>query len=285
FEPASLVKTIHNLHIMRQVQAGERLSSNFVYYNYPNSPFNAGTSNACPIPSDEVAANQINSTLDFGKDRMMTISDNRTTRGITLRYGLPAINATAQWAGMASTDVDQDQVGCGWLGGKRNDTTLSDIGRLFEGVENGTFLGTGSFRTEFYQPMTGNAFNTTSGVENNIITVVNEEAAKQGKSAIADDFVAGMNWRTKGGSYSIPCDQAGCAIGSIYVRSLGGRLTLPTKTSATTFGERDYVFGRFVNDLRINCTECPPQAPADAALVQVDKELFREVIASALQSW
>lgn len=80
FEPASAIKAVHNLTAMRSVRNGESLTASFTYYNYPNSPYNANTKDACPIPSDEVVANRVTSTLDFGKDNMMTISDNRTTR-------------------------------------------------------------------------------------------------------------------------------------------------------------------------------------------------------------
>jgi hypothetical protein len=288
FEPASAIKAVHNLHIMRLVQAnppGESLSGNFTYYDYPNSPFNANTKDACTIASDETAANQKMSTVDWGKDQMMSISDNRTTRGFILRYGMAALNSTASnLAKMTSTSIGQDQPGCAWLGGKKNQTTLADLGRLYEGVEDGSLL-TGTNRTEFYQPMNGGSFQD-SGLEGTVIDVVEQEAAKQGKSGVVSNFVSQMDWRFKGGSYDIPCSQAGCASGNLYFRSMAGRLTLPIKTGPSTFGSRAYVFGRYVDGLKLNCgAGCIPQSSADTTLANVTPELFREIIASALQSW
>jgi hypothetical protein len=283
FEPASAIKAVHNLRVMRLVQAGsqfEQLTNSLTYYNYPNSPFNASTKDACTIAADETAANQLTATVDWGKDQMMSISDNRTTRAFVLRYGLAALNSTAQnTALMASTSIQQDEPGCGWLGGKQNLTTLADLGRLYERVEDGSVL-TAANRTEFYQPMNGGAFDG-GGSENAIVAIVQQEAAAQGKSGVVNAFVAGMDWRHKGGSYNIPCSQASCASGQLYFRSLAGRLTLPIKLGWLS-GTRTYVFGRYVDGLNIGCAGCVSAASADAALNAVTPELFREAIASAL---
>jgi hypothetical protein len=194
------------------------------------------------------------------------------------------LNSTAQnTALMASTSIQQDEPGCGWLGGKQNLTTLADLGRLYERVEDGSVL-TAANRTEFYQPMNGGAFDG-QGSENAIVSIVQQEAAAQGKSGVASAFVAGMDWRHKGGSYNIPCNQAGCASGQLYFRSVAGRLTLPIKLGWLS-GTRTYVFGRYVDGLNIGCGgSCVSAASADAALTAVTPELFREAIASALQTW
>jgi hypothetical protein len=286
FEPASAIKAVMNLAVMRRVQAGtDSLSSPFTYYNYPNGGTFANTKDACTVGTDEIAANVRSSTLDAGKDRMMSVSDNPTTRGVILRYGLQAIRDTARLtAGMSSTTINQDHPGCGWSEGKKNETTLTDLGRLYEGVENGSLLGTGSFRTEFYQPMSGGGFGGNP-LEDSIVKVVNEEAALQQKSDIATSFAQGMQWRLKGGSYDIGCPQTGCSTGLLYFRSQAGRLTLPVKTTPTTFGTRTYVFGRYVDSLNLGCSGCSTATTADNQLALVDKELFREIIASALLTW
>jgi hypothetical protein len=272
WEPASAVKAVHNLAVMR---SGESLNSSFIFYTYPNSPFNAGTKDACPIPGDEVAANRLTNTLDWGKDRMMTLSDNRTTRGVVLRYGLSTIQNTAAVAGMTSTTINQDQVGCGFLGGKRNFTTLVDLGRLYERVENGSLLGTGGLRTEFFQPMNSGA-NTLTGI-------VTAEANAMGKGSSASAFIARIRNQFKGGTYDIPCSQAGCSNGQIYIRTNAGRIALPIRTGPGSFGERVYVYGVFVDD-QFNCSGCST-ATWDSALTTVGAELFRAEIRSALQTW
>jgi len=275
FEPASAIKAVHNLTVMSSVRNGESLSAAFDYYNYPNSPFNAGTKDACPIPSDEVPANRITSTLDFGKDNMMTISDNRTTRGIVLRYGLGAVQAAAATAGMASTTINQDQIGCAFLGGKRNFTTLVDLGRLYEQVEDGTLLGTGQYRAEFFQPM-------NSGVNATLAAIVTQEANALGKGAIAAQFISLMRNHFKGGSYDVPCSQAGCSNGWLYIRANAGRMALPVK-SGGVLSERVFVYGWFV-DNQYRCSSCST-ATMDSTLATIDAELFRAEIRSALSTW
>jgi hypothetical protein len=277
YEPASSIKAVHNLTAMRSVRNGESLNASFTYYNYPNSPFNANTKDACPIPGDEVVANRVTSTLDFGKDNMMSISDNRTTRGIVLRYGLGAVQGAANAAGMTSTTIGQDQIGCAYLGGKRNFTTLVDMGRLYEGVEDGTLLGAGQFRTEFYQPM-----NTGVGGGSPLAAIVTAEANAQGKGAVAAQFIALMRNHFKGGSYNVPCAQVGCSNGWVYVRTNAGRMALPVKSGGVV-SERVFVYGTFVDNQYL-CTTCST-VPLDNAVATINAELFRAEIRSALLTW
>src|SRR4051812_18231991 len=188
FEPASAIKIVHNLAVMQRVQAGtDSLSSPFVYYNYPDSPIEPNTGGTCPVDIDENSANaRTDLTLNGGRYAMMANSDNRATRGITLRYGLAAIQSTAADAGMNSTTIDQARIGCEYRGG-RNFTTLAALGRLLEGVEDGTLLDS-SRATAFYKPMVGDTFNG-QGVETAIAKVVRAEAAALGKpTEVADDF-------------------------------------------------------------------------------------------------
>ncbi|WP_165945216.1 serine hydrolase [Micromonospora sp. KC723] len=275
YEPASSIKAVHNLTVMRSVRSGEQLNASFTYYNYPNSPFWPNTKDACPIPADEVTANRVTSTLDFGKDNMMSISDNRTTRGVVLRYGLGTVQSAAIAAGMTSTTINQDQIGCAFLGGKRNFTTLVDMGRLYEGVEDGTLLDAGQFRTEFFQPM-------NNGVGGALAAIVTAEANAQGKGAVAADFIARMRNHFKGGSYNVPCDQAGCSNGWVYVRTNAGRMALPVKSGGVV-GERVFVYGAFV-DNQFVCATCST-ATLDNAVAKINVELFRAEIRSALLTW
>lgn len=273
WEPASAIKAVHNLAALR---SGASLTSNLVYYNYPNSPFNANTKDACPIPGDEVAANRLTNTLDWGKDRMMSVSDNRTTRAIVLRFGMAAIQTAASVAGMSSTTINQSQIGCGFLGGNRNDTTLVDMGRLYERVENGTLLDNAD-TTEFFQPM-------NSGVNNTLSAIVTAEATAMGKGAVVNAFLTRIRNQFKGGSYNIPCSQVStCSTGQIYIRTNAGRIALPIRTAGGGFAERVYVYGTFVDD-QFRCSGCST-ATWDNTRAAVDAELFRSVIRSALQTW
>src|SRR5262249_10889567 len=144
----------------------------------------------------------------------------------------------ANAAGMVNTTIGQARIGCGETGGQ-NRTTLSDLGRLYEGIENGTLLNDiNGARTEVYQPM-------TSGVGNNIKTIVNQEAAKLGKSSIATSFFNTITAKTKGGSYNNPCGTvvSGCSGAFYYYRDFAGKITIPFKTNGRLL-EVTYVWGR-----------------------------------------
>lgn len=325
FEPASAIKAVHNLAMMLRIQSGpQTLNSALTYYNYPsdtqpadsngdgvNDTIKGLTSNACPSAADENSNNDVASTINFGKDNMMTASDNRTTRAITLFFatdpankgpsGIAAIESVGfNTAGMVNTFIDQDLIGCGYAGGKRNQTTLADLGRLYERVENGSLLGTGVHRTEFYQPMNGGAFGT-GGIENTIRGVVQAEGTSLGKTqAQINDFIARMDWRFKPGGYGFGCDNGftPCTAGYITISTQAGRLTLPRKVRGI-LTERDYVFGNYVSDLNTcdpslpagnsaSCAACPTcdtDNQRDAVLTNVRKELFRTVIRENLATY
>lgn len=176
---------------------------------------------------------------------------------------------------MTSTTIAQDAIGCAFLGGKRNFTTLVDLGRLYEGVEDGTLLGAGQFRTEFFQPM-------NNGVGAALAAIVTAEANALGKGAVAGQFISLMRNHFKGGSYNVPCDQAGCANGWIYVRTNAGRMALPVKSGGVV-SERVFVYGTFVDNQYL-CGTCSA-ATFDNAVATINAELFRAEIRSALSTW
>lgn len=322
FEPASAIKAVHNMAAMRRIRAGTlSLTSPLTYFNYPSDTSIQSdgtqkglTGNACPSPGDESTANDVASTVNFGKENMMTISDNRTTRAITLLFGTGA-NQTAKGISgiaaletiafndgqMTSTFIDQPRIGCAYADGRRNQTTLADFGRLYERVENGTLLGTGIHRTEFYQPMNGGAFDNTSGNESAIRQVVAAEGASLGKTkAQVNDFISRIEWRTKGGGYGISCNNpfTPCAKGFISISTLAGRLTLPRRLSGS-LTERDYVFGNYSTDLNacrtdapsgqsdscVQCPTCKSTTVQSNALSNVTKEQFRTIIRENLATF
>jgi len=320
FEPASAIKAVHNLAMMLRIQSGPTtLSTPLTYYLYPSdTQFDSGynqqkglTPNACPNPADETTANDVASTVNFGKDNMMSVSDNRTTRAIALFFATDTSSQTARGvsgtaaiesiavnnAQMTDTFIDQDRIGCGYVNSRRNQTTLADLGKLYERVRNGTLLGTGVHRTEFFQPMNGQAFGTScntasplSCTENDIRQVVAAEGASLGKtSSEISDFIARMDWRFKPGGYGISCDNpfTPCTTGSITISTQAGLLTLPRK-SGDFYLTRDYVFGNYVSDL-VTCSsatpECHTNLQRDNALRTVRKELFRSIIRENLATF
>lgn len=297
-ETASSLKSLHLLHAMRRVQAGtDSLSSSFVYYDYISGTLN-DRKNACPDPAKETLANRrTNYNLETGLDEMMRISDNRTTRGVVLRYGFFPINATADAAGMVGTQL-RHNIGCAYFNldtdqydlGRRNDTTAADLARIYEGVWNSSLLS-GTARTEFLEsanPATGLAASSA------LQQIINQEAAAQGKLAIADDFGALVQRWGKGGSYGtcLPDAQGGCGQ-RVIIRSGTGLIRFPVKVFRRT-SYRTYAFGRLISDVPVPCFGDDPDVPGDqcpsvtgyeATYTEAANELYREAIRSALQTW
>ena len=140
---------------------------------------------------------------------------------------------------------------------------------------------------QFYKPMVGNTFNG-EGLEVGIANVVRQEAAALGKpSSVADDFISRMNWRYKKGGYWINCGTPGttCTTGQIADVTETGHLVLPVKTIPTDYSSLSYVFGRFIDEVNISCPGCPSGATVNNIANNVDKEMFREIIRSALTTF
>jgi beta-lactamase class A len=283
-EVASSLKALHLVHAMRSVQDGESLSSSFVYYDYPNSPFNAGTKDACPIASDEISANeQDDYHLEKGLDEMMRISDNRTTRGVVLRYGRAAINATAAVLGLSRTILRND-IGCayydpvaGAYGAPGNDTTAADLARLYELVWNSMAV-TGTARNEFLE-----SANPAVGASAALQQIIDAEAAALGKSAIAAEFGSLVRMWSKGGSYGTCLGNPGCEQ-RVTIRSGAGIIRLPVK-SGTRTAYRTFVFARLISDVPVSCWGCAEETSYTNVYSKVANELHREQIRAALLTW
>jgi hypothetical protein len=280
YEPASAIKAVHNLKIMQQLQNGSAsLGDSGYYYDYPDSPSNPNTKDACPVDVDEVPLHLHVVNINFLHDNMMAISDNRATRYFALRYGLGGLQATANAAGMSNTTIGQARIGCGVDGGK-NLTTLADLGKLYEGIENGTLLNdTNGARSEFYQPMNW-------GIGSAIQTVVNQEASKLGKSpTVANSFYNNLYSKVKGGSYNIGCGaiESGCSGAYYYFRDFAGKITIPFKSANGATTSKTYVWGRMIDSLKI--TNGASTATFDNIQPQIDSEMLRSTINAALQTW
>jgi hypothetical protein len=287
-ETASSFKSLHLLHSMRRVAAGtDTLGSGFVYYEYDP----VAGKDACPDPSLETWANlRTNYNFETGLDQMMSISDNRTTRGVVLRYGgFAPLNATAGAVGLTGTTL-RHNIGCAYRNlatGKyepatrRNDTTAADLARIYEGVWNSTLLGnTNSARTEFLE-----SANPGSGVGAALQTIINEEAAKLGKSAVAASFGSLVRSWGKGGSYGTCLPDANGNCGQkVIIRSGTGLIRLPIKVSGAT-QYRTYSFARFISDTPVSDWSAPIATTYSNAYGAVANELYRDEIRSALLTW
>jgi beta-lactamase class A len=287
-ETASALKSLHLLHSMRRVAAGtDTLPSAFTYYEYDP----AKGKDACPNPALEILANRrTNYNFEKGLDEMMSISDNRTTRGTVIRYGgFAPFNTTAGTVGMTGTTL-RHNIGCAYRNlatGKyvpttqRNDTTAADLGRIFEGVWGSTLLtNTNSARTEFLE-----SANPGSGAGAGLQAIINSEANKLGKGAIAAQFGGLVRTWGKGGSYGtcLPNSVGDCGQ-KVIVRSGAGLIRLPIKVSGVT-QYRTYAFARFISDVPVPDWGSATDTTYTNAYGNAANELYRDEIRSALLTW
>ena len=285
-ETASALKVLHLLHAMRQVQNNldALASDNFRYFDYRDGSDNL-PKDRCPFSAQE--DNPLTSTLEWGLDRMMDDSDNRTTRGVVLRYGgFAPINATAAWAGLAGTTL-RHNIGCGYFEPStsrytpatlRNDTTAADLASIYEGVWRSQLLGADNgARREFLESVSAG-----TGVGGKLFAIIQEEATRMGKLTIASPFAALVKRWGKGGSYGtclgLPADTTQCGQ-EVVVRASAGLIELPVMNGGY-LGARRYVYGSLVSDV--------PSAWSNGVLDDYSKvryEIFCSVIREALATW
>jgi|JI10StandDraft_1071094.scaffolds.fasta_scaffold52194_4 hypothetical protein len=290
-ETASAAKVVHLLHAMRQVEFGNTtLGSAFVYYDYPDGLPQADK-DKCPNPIYEVAANRrTDYNFEKGLDQMMAVSDNRTTRGVVLRYGLEAINNTAIAVADLQGTTLRHNMGCGYLNlatGKyepdqmRNTTTAADLARVYETVWLGTALSeTGNARSEFLE-----SANPRQGSTSALQVIIDSEAAKLGKSSIAAAFGQQVRSWGKGGSYGTCLGDGGTGCGQkVSIRSEAGLIELPFK-SGSSAAPRRYAYGHLISDVPVSCWGCTEEDTYVRAFGSYKPELFRDVIRAALQTW
>lgn len=294
-ETASALKVLHLLHTMRKVQAGTDFlaSNNFIYYDYYYTTDNA-YKDRCPIAEQEIPSHQQPTiTLETGLDWMMDDSDNRTTRGVVLRYGgFAPINATAAWARLSGTTL-RHNIGCAYRDPNlnwtfspatvRNDTTAADLASIYEGVWTGELLSaTHRARGEFLE----SAFDN-HGVSDDLRAVIIQEAVKLNKFAIAAEFANQVRQWGKGGSYGTclgdPADRSQCGQG-VAVFSNAGLIQLPVRIG-THMGVRLYAYGVLISDVPVPDWEDPVAVLDKAAYKRAHTELFRTAIHAALASW
>lgn len=219
FEPASLLKTLYHAHAMRQVRLGAASL---------NEPIQValGMSGSCPQGTGPF----VTETLQTVLRRMMENSDNARTRAVAVRFGLGAINATADALGMPRTDVNHT-IGCG--GPVPNELTLEDIGELHEDVAQG-YLGTQ--RDTFYTLMNNGLSFPTWGPRD-LDDLIDQEAQTMGLPAtLRDAFKSQITLAFKPGGYTV---------NGRHYHSEGGFIRVPFKTPLGQTAPREYVFGAF----------------------------------------
>lgn len=299
-ETASALKALHLLHGMREVQAGRTtLDSDFTFYDYPSDTADKLPKDKCPNPVDEIEENQFRWGWEFGVGlrAMMVSSDNRTTRGVVLRYGMPAINQTAALAGLTSTTLRHD-IGCGYLdvasgtidaAARRNETSAADLARIYEGVWTASLLNDGpnGARTTFLDAMT---LNSAQGVDSSdsLYAIILDEATKLGKQHLVQTFSRDVQRWAKGGSYgtAMNVDASTRDLQRVVIRAQAGILRLPVRLlGGLQSGHRTFVYGHLISDVPISCFNCDEETNYANAYRAAAPELFRTEIRRALQTW
>lgn len=290
YQPMSVQKLLPLLYAMDAWDRGEVSLSDTLFWTFPK---NNVKEPACPGhdgPTQTTAT-----TLGLTLRRAMWESLNLAHEELLLEYGPDTIAARARALGLKATRL---YYGCHHPGQKNwlaNRSTLADMGKLFEGVDLGTFFPNQGqvVRDKFYELVA----DPSSGP---FRTIVAEEAAKQGKGSVLDAFMARVRSDGKGGSADFP-EGDHWRVG----RALSWRTVLPFQTQADGGGgativvNTPFVGGFFVNDLRGVCHEASARKDLTAvsqqcrdyvnamanAFATTYAEVMRAPIREALATW
>ena len=149
FEPATPIKVLHHLHAMLQVQQKKASLTESV------SGLNT-YSGSCPTPT--FPPSLWTETLEQCLRKMLEESDNARTDAVRARFGVVALNGTAQTLGMTNTKLVH-RPGCGAeifqypfdsvAHLNHNRLTLRDVGTLYEKAFIGDLLTAGTKQTTY----------------------------------------------------------------------------------------------------------------------------------------
>jgi hypothetical protein len=215
---------------------------------------------------------------------------NRAHEALLNKYHSATINTRVHAMGLTHTNV---YPGCKQGGGKKdwtyNRSTLSELGELFEHVDNRTFFPNNwsNVMGEFYGLMANWG---TTGIKN----VVVSEAAQAGKSGIVNTFMSRVTIDGKGGGTLLP-QSDGTYNGG---RGFFGRVQLPFRTGPRGQSTviKTFVGGYFVDNFKAPCNEdtaanSPDQACRDWKTKQsatydlLMGEPYRLAIRRAIATW
>lgn len=264
FEPASAIKVVTNLYTMRQIQAKTVTLATLVPKFLPPPP-----GNSCP-------GNSVSGTesIDTAVREMMWHSDNTRTRELNDYFGTTNINLMANSLGLVHTSINH-VVGCG--GPIANQTTLDDLGLLYQGVAKTTFVDA-TRRNLFFSHMAGKAQFKVEGYDwtglwsTDLPKIIKQEAPINYKQSYLDYYLSQMDLAYKAGNYNL-CTTVACT-SLIYDIAISGWVKIPF-CDAT--GPRQFVFGTFINQAT-NLTN------ASNVFNSTKTELLREQIHAGLAS-
>lgn len=297
FEPASMIKILHAVHMMRDVQLNSpTISTNVTWYAHPNFPARyqgdtdyADDKNVCAYSDTGtlLTSRTYSDSMGLIIEQMLESSDNRTTDAVVRRYGFTALNQTRVLAGMTNSDLNH-RIGCPGAASPQplepNVLTLVDAGKIWEGVESRTLLDT-THRTLLYNRTGG-----WTGASGSLRTMILQEATNAGlTTAEANAFADGVRRKAKGGGYGF-CRNGPICTQLRTISTHGGTLWVPVKGRGGVIVPRAYVHGRFMDTHdTYDCTSsnykevCQPTLSAFTS--EIDLEVVRTIVRDALKTY
>lgn len=289
-ESASAIKALHLLHASRLVDAGDPIDSRLTYYNYAT-----GSMYDCPDPRYEGPGQGVITSLRSGLQRMMLDSDNRMARAVVLRDGgFGAMNTTATVASMTDTIVRHND-GCAYLDpieGRyspatlRNDTTASDLARLWASAHDGTVLPQGG---DGWNAFFGSTPPAQGGYDPGLVDIIRQEAATLGKStAVADAFANASQFMARSGHYDTclgnPQNNRLCGQ-KVVIDANAGLLGFATSSQPGNPQRRWYAYASMMSDAPVSSYGGPEALRYQAGLSAAIYETLRPAIRECLQYW
>ena len=269
YEPASALKVLYHAKSIHEQALGNTTDSTVITYHY--DPANPSSGGICP---DSYLSTKT-TNLKNADQQMMWVSDNRMTRGILERYGKPAMLSYASSLGLTSTSINHN-IGCP-TASTHNLTTLVDLGRIYEGFQNGKVTSSATWKSQFRSRMLNQS--NYGGFNSLICPIVKQEASSLGMtSTVASSFCTKMTFIAKGGDYayggSLPRLESH---GDVWLAGL------PAKTSSGVLAVRYFILGEFVDN--VNIGSASESTAMNAARSKVKQEALRPQIRAALQTW
>lgn len=285
YDPASSQKILVALHLLKQVDAGNRtLGTTTAYYaNGNNISFNTSCPTAAASCNSPPAGGTIvpacngtvspccstavtSPTMATLLERMLTLSDNAATRAIVDNFGgFAPFNAEATAVGMTGTDLNS-YIGCG---PPTNTMTLADAAKLYESIANGTALKTATRSTLYASMPTDDPVSITAGFAGALtaaLAIVDAEAPAFGLTAAQiAQFKTELHLHYKAGGFTWNGSSDASITGIAVVPSCAG------SSQSTT----SYVWGVFVNGDTTNSN----------TFGNAQSEPLREPIRAALSGW
>ncbi|MDQ2987172.1 MAG: class A beta-lactamase-related serine hydrolase [Armatimonadota bacterium] len=265
FYPASSIKVEQHVYAINRVQGG--MSINTPVQQWANSTGDTHFGEPIPPTSplgdvlEDMMVNSSNSATNHIQDHFGN-ANGVVGRALINAYGHDIIELSdSMWI--------HHKFGTGGPDGNNpwNIATLQDFGIIYERVADGTLLNNTN-RDLFYSLMLSRPWGTNSGHINDILDLVDEEAALLGVSnANRDLYKTYVQVAHKAGSLNV----------SLSYASNIGWLRLPIKPSdrfGSRIGFRQYVWGVYVDAFTFNT---PPQTPSI--------ELLRDEVRTTLMTF